>query len=79
MFDGLRHFAYRHVSAFKKEGNAFDAWREHLVTEAHGLNVFATPVSESDVREIAERVATWTWQRFSEERPARQYRRAGKV
>ena len=67
VFNELRRFAYRNVLAYKDRGN-LDAWRLRLFNEARALNVFALPLSLSELRGIANSVAKWTWRWFSKER-----------
>ena len=39
-----------------------------LLEEAHTLNIFALPLSESDLRSTVKSIADWTWRRFSKKR-----------
>jgi hypothetical protein len=67
LFEALRHFAYRHVVAFKDMGS-FEAWRKRLMQEAQARNGFAVPLGDAELRSIATSTAKWTWRRFSRRR-----------
>jgi Replicase family/Primase C terminal 1 (PriCT-1) len=67
LFDVLRQYAYANVRAFKSTGYGPSAWRDRLLLEARGQNIgFACPLTVSELRQIAQSVARWTWRRFSE-------------
>ena len=68
LFAELRRFAYRHVLAFKEMGS-FEAWLKRLMDEARELNAgFGTPLSDGELRGVANSTAKWTWRRFSRRR-----------
>ena len=68
LFDELRHFAYRKVLAYK-ETRSLDAWRRCLFDEVRLINLgFAMPLTISELRQIAQSVAKWSWREFSREK-----------
>ncbi len=65
LFERLREWAYRAVLEHKCNGSSEDRWREIVRAQAERLNVFATPLTSSEVKCLAKSVARWTWREFS--------------
>ncbi len=71
LFDRLRHWAYRNVLEYKKEGGlgGWNAWLSACNSRALILNGdFAAPLDGREVWWVAKSVAKWTWRRFSLEK-----------
>lgn len=75
LFDFLRHWAYRRVREYKRQGGlqAWNAWLTACNLRALERNgEFLYPLDPREVWWIAKSVAKWTWRRFNiEESDAR--------
>lgn len=79
LFEGLRDWAYRAVLEHKRNRGSEDRWSEVVRDQAEQLNVFATPLTSSEVKCIAKSVARWTWREFSLDRFSEIQRARGKL
>ncbi len=69
LFDWLRHWAYRAVRQYKRQGglDAWNAWLNACNLQALQRNgEFQHPLDLREVWHIAKSVAKWTWRNFSE-------------
>ena len=66
LFNGLRRWAYQHVSTFRTHGGSQSSWTEVLLQQATALNDIPNPLPFSEVRQVARSVAQWTWKHFDE-------------
>jgi hypothetical protein len=64
VFDELRHWAYRSVIEFWRPGG-FEGWQRAVRERAHGCNMFANPLQQKEIDQIAKSVAKWVWKNFS--------------
>src|SRR5690606_2098833 len=64
VFDELRHWAYRAVIGYWRPGGE-TAWLSAVREHAHCLNLFAEPMQQKEVDQIAKSVGKWVWKHFS--------------
>jgi len=60
LFESARIFAYKAIRTFWKPGG-YSAWEKAVKTHCETLNVFSSPLPESEVRAISKSIASWTW------------------
>jgi DNA-binding CsgD family transcriptional regulator len=70
LFDSLRHWAYRNVRRYERRAE----WALACHAKAGELNVYATPLSVSEVLHIARSVEKWMWLRFDQAASDKRFR-----
>lgn len=65
VFDTVREWAYKAIKDYWRPGGLSE-WKKALKIESDAINgTFPQPLPESEIRSIAESIASWTWKRIT--------------
>jgi hypothetical protein len=63
LFDELRTWGYRNI-ILSRNSESYETWLKRVITRALALNVFESPLRQSEVIATAKSVAKFTWSRY---------------